>query len=74
MKLPAHRKAALRALLKIALPAIEAAPIEERADAYDGIAVACAGCDPQMAQAAKDAAVSIHETLSAQMTFRTLLS
>lgn len=69
-----HRKLMLRALAKVALPAIEAAPVEERADAFEGIAIACSRVDPEMASVAMHAAKGIRESQCAQLTFRQLLS
>lgn len=69
-----HNRLMLRALVKVALPAIESAPIAERADAFEGIAIACAGVDDEIARTAGDAANSIREAMSNQLLFRQLLS
>jgi hypothetical protein len=70
----AHAKAALHRLLQLALPAVEALPPSDRADLYDGIAAACRGVDAEMHQQALNAAQTLREASSAQMSFRNLLS
>lgn len=69
-----HAKAALQRYIKLTLPAVEALPQKERADAYEGIAAACENIDPEMQRRAADVAHVLREAESAQLLFRSLLS
>lgn len=60
----------LRALAKVALPALEDLPPGERADAYEGLSIALHSDDPELARVAESAATSLRDAQSAQMTFR----
>ena len=73
MKMSERRKLMLRALMRAALPAVEALPPGERADAYEGIAIACARYDAELHDTAHQAAEHLRESLGAQMSFRQLL-
>ncbi|NBW10984.1 MAG: hypothetical protein EBR82_23430 [Caulobacteraceae bacterium] len=64
----------IRAMARIALPAIESAPIEIRADALEGLSIAAEHLDRELAASAQDAANALRESMSAQLLFRTLLS
>jgi hypothetical protein len=68
-----QRRAALRKLLEIALPAVESQPAEHRADLYDGIAAACHGLDATAETAALKTASSLREAQSFQLQLRALL-
>lgn len=70
----AESKAALRHFLNVALPAVEALPTRQRAEAYDGIAVACRSVDTGMAQQAASTAAALREAESAQRLMHELLS
>jgi hypothetical protein len=65
-----HRQLMLRALAKVALPAVETLPPSDRADAYEGLAIALRADEPELSTRAETAAISIREAESAQMTFR----
>lgn len=68
-----HRRQALRKLLELVLPTVEAQPADQRADYYDGIAAACNKLDPDAASTAASAAMSLREAQSQQQLFRDLL-
>lgn len=69
-----QRRQSLMALLKVALPAVEALPPTERADALDGIAVAFGSVDPAASDSASQAARLLRDAMAAQLTLRTILS
>lgn len=65
---------ALLIFLKVALPAIEALETPERADAFDGIAVAADGVDEELARAARATAKAIRDAQALQLSFANVLA
>jgi hypothetical protein len=70
---PNDQLLALHALLRVALPVVEGLPVTERADAYEGIAVACRGLDREAGDAAMTAANSLRESMSAQLLLQNII-
>lgn len=71
---PAQSQVAIRTLVEAALPTLPTLPPGQRADAYEGIEVACRDLAPDLADAAKATASTIREAESAQLHFQALLT
>jgi hypothetical protein len=69
-----NRRRVLRIFLNVAMPAVEAMRNPERADAYEGIAVAAQSTAPEISTAALAAAKAIRESESQQLLFKTLFA
>lgn len=69
-----QRKQALLALMRVALPAVESLPPQERAEAMEGIAIAFVSVDREASTTASNAAHALREAMAAQLTLRTILS
>lgn len=64
----------LRAFIKAALPAVEKLPMDERADAFEGMAIACHPYDSELAATAMHAAAALRDSMNHQLILKGLLS
>lgn len=67
------KRAALLPLINLAYQNVEALPMPERADIYEGIHLAMRGIDPALSNHARRAAEAIRAAESSQLSFRELL-
>lgn len=66
-------KKQLAYLIEVAMPAINALPLRQRADAYMGISAAWSNHNQELSQRAADAADAMHEAEARQLTFAAML-
>ena len=63
----------VRALIEVAIPAVNELPPGRRADCYDGVWWACRECAPELAEAARGTAQALRDADHRQLTFSHLL-
>lgn len=69
-----HQRLAILALCKAALQVAPQMPTTERADLFEGIALACKSADPQLAKEAAETCEAIRAAALQQMTFLNLFN
>lgn len=69
-----HKKLALQALCRAALVTASSMPPAERADIYEGIAIACQRVDRDMADTAQATCEALREAEMMQLNFERLLN